>query len=89
MFDISNTGYLCELSSILEERYRTIDKVDTIDEILDKEEPVICASIEAADEVEVVLNPPVDGADSDLDDCGSDDDETITFMDLGRGILGQ
>ena len=50
----------------------------------------IAEEIEDAEELQIVFQPPNDGADSDKDDAPSDNEEACAnFKDIGRGILSQ
>ena len=46
--------------------------------------------IDNAEELQMVLLPPLDGDDSDKDDASSDCDETLaTVRNIGKGILAE
>ena len=50
----------------------------------------IAEEIGDAEELQIVFQPPNDGADSDKDDAPSDNEEACAnFEDIGRGILSQ
>ena len=50
----------------------------------------IAEEIEDAEELQIVFQPPNDGADSDKDDAPSDNEKACAnFKDIGRGILSQ
>ncbi|KAK9716858.1 hypothetical protein QE152_g24476 [Popillia japonica] len=49
----------------------------------------ICDTLDNCDEVQLVLFPPNDGADTYKDDATSDGECVETFRDLGKGVLAQ
>ena len=56
----------------------------------EKHTTAIAEEIEDAEELQIVFQPPNDGADSDKDDAPSDNEEACAnFKDIGRGILSQ
>ncbi|KAJ4433517.1 hypothetical protein ANN_15826 [Periplaneta americana] len=78
--NIPASGHGCTLVQCLIHRKDTEQLIKWLDEVLDADDPEICASIHAADEIEVVLNPPADGGDSDRDDGGSDDEKLLLWI---------
>lgn len=46
-------------------------------------------NVQMCNEMQLVLFPPRDGADSDIDDAPSDDEGTCSFKDIGKGVLRQ
>ena len=56
----------------------------------DQNTTAIAAEVEDAEELQFVLQPPLDGQDSDRDDAPSDGEEaSANIKDIGRGVLSQ
>lgn len=56
----------------------------------DRDSSAIAEEIEEAEELQIVLQPPIDGEDSDKDDAPSDGEEaSANIKDIGRGVLSQ
>ncbi|KAL7635346.1 UNVERIFIED_CONTAM: hypothetical protein RMT77_014413 [Armadillidium vulgare] len=73
-------------------KFNIIRDAEEILNILDNDEQPEIASteIDAADLLEIVLNTPQDGGDSDRDDANSDTEEfTTNVRNIGKGVLSQ
>ena len=56
----------------------------------DQNTTAIAAEVDDAEELQFVLQPPLDGQDSDRDDAPSDGEEaSANIKDIGRGVLSQ
>lgn len=64
-----------------EELLNYLDSLESDDECFEQ--------FQEAESLEVVLVPPTDGRDSDIDDAASDEEIAPSIRDLGKGLLSQ
>ena len=64
-----------------EQLLNILEELDSDDEEM---EPIRDSS-----QIDLILMPPLDGADSDRDDADSDDEPLGTIRDIGKGVLKQ